>query len=134
MQPPATRLWLVEDNIHNALVVELLLRDLPYPIDYRHLHNGREMREALQAAQPDILLMDLELPGEDGLSLGEWIRSHPEWHEIKIVAITANYDSETVEETRSAGFSGFILKPLRREMFSAQLEQIRLGADCWPFS
>ena len=92
---------------------------------------GHELLEAVDgesgwnmivSERPDFILMDLSLPGIDGLELTRIIRSDPNLRSIPIIALTAHGDSEIERMAREAGCDDFLHKP-------AQVQEIRDAID-----
>jgi CheY-like chemotaxis protein len=66
----------------------------------------------MSTCTPDLILMDVELPGQDGLALARRLKADPATAAIPIVALTAHTMANFGEQARSAGCSGFISKPI----------------------
>jgi CheY-like chemotaxis protein len=75
------------------------------------IHNAEEAIEYLQSNNPDVVVIDLFLPGLDGYRAFEKIRKNDLAREAKIVATTAYYTNDTQQEVLSRGFDGYISKP-----------------------
>lgn len=118
MQP--LRLLLVDDH---ALFREGLIALLSYQDDFTVVGEAEDAESALQQAralQPDIVLMDIELPGEDGITATQQLKM--EMPEVIVVILTVRDDSQTLFEAIKAGAQGYLVKNVRaREM----LEQLR---------
>jgi DNA-binding NarL/FixJ family response regulator len=88
--------------------------------------NGEEAVEQTEAVQPDIILMDVRMPGMDGVQATRLIhRAHPE---IKIVMLTTFPDDSYVEEALQHGAYGYLLKNIKAEELIASLRAISRGA------
>ena len=81
--------------------------------------------------QVDLILLDIQIPGEDGYQVLRQIRATPALAEIKIVAVTANVMTSDLERTQAAGFDGFIGKPLKIKRFPEQIRRILAGEAVW---
>jgi two-component system, cell cycle response regulator DivK len=73
--------------------------------------DGREAIEKTRALQPDLVLMDLSLPGIDGWEATRLLKSAPETRHVLIIALSAHALAADGERARSAGCDGFIAKP-----------------------
>jgi two-component system cell cycle response regulator DivK len=100
----------VEDNERNLKLVRAVLE-----------HAGFEVRAAGSAEdalvdavthRPDLVLMDLQLPGRDGVAGLESLRAHPVTRRVPVVALTAMAMPEDRERVRAAGFDGYWEKPI----------------------
>ena len=73
--------------------------------------DGREGIEKARALQPDLILMDLSLPGIDGWEATRLLKAAPETRQILIIALSAHALATEGERARAAGCDGFIAKP-----------------------
>ena len=73
--------------------------------------DGREAIEKARALQPDLILMDLSLPGIDGWEATRLLKAAPETKQIIIIALSAHALATEGERARAAGCDGFIAKP-----------------------
>lgn len=105
----------VEDNPMNMeLVTELLLTQ-----DHEVLQatSGSELLAQLKERTPDLILMDIQLPGMDGLELTRIIRSDPATKDLPIIALTAHAMKGDEERIIEQGCSGYISKPIETKVF-----------------
>ena len=73
--------------------------------------DGREAIDKARARQPDLILMDLSLPGIDGWEATRMLKADPETNHLLIVALSAHALATEGERARAAGCDGFIAKP-----------------------
>lgn len=105
----------VEDNDLNMKLVRSLL-------EIAHCKgleadNAELGLELLRRHRPDLVLMDIELPGMDGLTAVRIIRNDPEFKDIPILALTAYAMNGDEEKAKKAGFNGYITKPIDLKEF-----------------
>ncbi len=123
MPDPAGRLALiVEDNPDNMLLMKAVLRRAGYRTE--EARTAREVEERLQASLPDVILMDIQLPGEDGLTLTRRLRADARTAEVPIVALTAYAMADDQVRAQDAGCDGYITKPIDTRNFAGQLAAI----------
>jgi two-component system cell cycle response regulator DivK len=79
----------------------------------------------------DLILLDIQLPHEDGYVVLQHIRQHPKLRATKVVAVTANVLPADEQQARAAGFDGFIGKPLDFDRFPQQVLTILGGGEVW---
>lgn len=83
--------------------------------------DAEEALVLIQATKPDLILMDIELPGMDGLALTRRLKESPELRGIPIVAITASAMKGDDAKAFSAGCDGYITKPIDSREFPRQV-------------
>ena len=105
----------VEDNQQNFELVEFLLEDAGYTV--RLARDAAELRSALTDHLPDLVLMDIQLPGVDGITLVEELRADPKTRKLPILAITAHAMRGDRERFLDAGCDGYIPKPIEVATF-----------------
>lgn len=110
------RILLVEDNPMNRRVSQFLLKAQGYIVD--EARDGHEALEMLKARLPDLILMDLQLPGLDGYTATKIIKQDVATKDIPVVALTAYAMSGDAERAREAGCDGYITKPIDPDEFS----------------
>ncbi len=119
--PPTRTLLCVEDNPANLLLVEKLLERRP---DIRLLvaKDGLRGVEMARAARPDIILMDINLPGISGLIALGILAEDPETASIPVIALSANAMPDDIERGLAAGFFRYLTKPIKVDKFMDTLD------------
>src|SRR3954468_4612628 len=112
------RILVVEDNPANMKLATLLLRNAGHtPLCAVDAETGLTLA---RAEQPDLILMDIQLPGMDGLAATALLKADPATASIPIIALTAMAMKEDREKTAAAGCDAYIAKPLRyQELYAA---------------
>jgi len=103
------RILIVEDNPDNMKLFRALLALKGHQVTA--LPSGEGLLESLASSKPDLVLMDVQLPGRDGFELLTEIRASP-FSELRVVALTAHAMSGDREKARAAGFDEYITKPI----------------------
>jgi two-component system cell cycle response regulator DivK len=131
VEPDQACVLVIEDDINNLLVVT----DFLQMMGVKEVHSRLEGWQGLQLAQTltnlDLILLDIQLPNEDGYALLKQIRSIPSLNHIRVVAVTANVLPQDEARAREAGFDGFIGKPLDFDRFPHQIRAILRGDQVW---
>jgi len=100
----------VEDNPLNMELVTDILEAHGYEV--RQAINGKEAVQEVESHLPDLILMDIQLPGLDGLTVTGIIKDNPEAAHVPIIALTAHAMRGDEEKAREAGCDGYISKPI----------------------
>ena len=101
---------IVDDNPMNLKLVRVLLASEGY--DVRTAVDAHEALAILAAFRPLLILMDLQLPGMDGLTLTRRLKADPATRGIVILALTSYAMKGDEEKARSAGCDGYLTKPI----------------------
>jgi two-component system cell cycle response regulator DivK len=110
---------IVDDNRMNVKLIRLLLFNEGYQV--RSAQSAGEALEALCSFLPDAVLMDIQLPGINGLQLTRLMRQDWRTREIPIVAVSANAMRQNIQEAYDAGCDGYITKPIDTRTFVRSL-------------
>jgi two-component system, cell cycle response regulator DivK len=109
----------IEDNLENRTLVKRIL--LYECIEMLETDNAQNAIEIILNDQPDIILMDINMPDMDGYTLTGKIRKIEKIAKIPIIAITANVIKGDREKTINAGCDGYIEKPIDVDKFMDQI-------------
>src|ERR1700682_6042410 len=112
-------LLVVEDKPANQLLVGAVLQDRDY--DVRFASSASEALASIELERPDLILMDIQLPGQDGLTLTRQLKADPRNASIRIVAVTAHAMVGDRELSLEAGCIGHITKPFDTRALSEQV-------------
>jgi len=127
MTEPRRNILVVEDNEANQMLARAVLELEGYAVEVAG--SAAEAFDVLGARQPDLILMDVQLPGEDGLSATRRLKADPATAPIPVVALTAHAMTGDRDLALSAGCAGYIAKPIDTRTFGAQVRQFLLIAD-----
>ncbi|HSS62658.1 MAG TPA: response regulator [Candidatus Limnocylindrales bacterium] len=111
----------VEDNEANQMLVRAVLEIEGYVVAVAG--SADEAIEQLRTDTPDLILMDVQLPGQDGLSLTRELKARPTTAAVPIVALTAHAMHGDRELALQAGCAGYIAKPIDTRTFGAEVRQ-----------
>ena len=119
--PLSGRVLVVEDDRVNQKVIRLLLSKLGVLSEV--VGDGEQAVQRVLAEPWDLVLMDLQMPGMDGLEATRRIRANPTGKTVPIIAITANAMPEDRAACDVAGMNGFVAKPVRQKELRQALER-----------
>ena len=120
----------VDDNALNLKLARLLLGMEGYQV--RTAETAAAAVTVLETFHPRMILMDVQLPGIDGLELTQWLRADPLFDDVIILAVTAFAMAADEQKAKEAGCDGFVTKPLDTrslpELVRAYMDKERRGA------
>jgi two-component system cell cycle response regulator DivK len=120
------KILVVEDNQANMKLALLLLRNVGHSV---LCATDAESGIMLACAErPDLILMDIQLPGMDGLAATALLKQHPATAAIPVIALTAMAMKDDQEKSHIAGCDGYIAKPLRYQELYAAIDSLLLRA------
>jgi PAS domain S-box-containing protein len=120
-EAPLRTLLYVEDNPANLLLVEEIIARRP-GIRFLKATNGISGIEIAHAAKPDVILMDINLPGISGIDALKILSKSPDTAHIPVVALSANAMPHDIEKGLEAGFLRYLTKPIKIHEFMAALD------------
>ena len=106
----------VEDKDLNRKIVRIVLKSKGYSV--LEATNAEEALEILQAQIPDLILMDIALPGMSGEELTRQIKGTPQWRHLPIIALTAHAMKGDREQFLKAGCDDYISKPINTRLLA----------------
>jgi two-component system cell cycle response regulator DivK len=111
---------IVDDNPVNLKLIRILLAGEGY--DVRTAGDAEEATRVLQEQRPHMILMDIQLPGIDGLELTRRLKSDPATRDITILGLTAYAMKGDEEKILAAGCDGYIAKPIDTRTLPAVIQ------------
>jgi two-component system sensor histidine kinase/response regulator len=118
----------VEDNADNRLLLQAILDGLYEVVEYE---NGVDALAGLAASLPDLVLLDISLPGMDGNEILARIRADEQLRRLPVIALTAHAMAGDREKYLTAGFNDYITKPIVDEslLLNAMEKWIAAGRE-----
>jgi two-component system, cell cycle response regulator DivK len=121
---------LIEDNEANSLLATAVLEQEGFHVEVAG--SAAEAKRLLRAVIPAVILMDVQLPGEDGLTYTRELQASRATSRIPIIALTAHAMAGDRERALKAGCAGYLSKPIDTRTFAAQLRKVLDGRHCFP--
>ena len=123
------KIMIVEDNLRNMRLIEMTLRAKDYTL--LKATNGEEALDMATRERPDLILMDIRLPGMDGLEVTRRLRETPAFSHTPIIGLTAHAMKGDKEKVIESGCNAYLAKPINtRElpgMIAEMLSQRQKG-------
>jgi len=110
---------IIDDNAMNVELVSFLLSAAAMQVE--SAADATEATARIAARHPDLILMDIQLPGIDGIELTRRLKADPATRHIAILALTAYAMKGDEERMRAAGCDGYIAKPIDVATFASQV-------------
>lgn len=89
--------------------------------------SGQQLLESLKTKQPNILLLDIKMPGLSGICIAQILQK--DYPDIKVVMLSANMDKESIDDSVKAGCKGYLSKDIGEEEFFEALQKIKAGEN-----
>jgi CheY-like chemotaxis protein len=124
---PGRRILIVDDNRDAATSLAMLLALSGNRIETAY--DGPSAIDAASRFQPDVVLLDIGLPGLDGYEVARRMRTAPWGKQVRLVAVTGWGQAEDRERSRNAGFDAHLLKPVDHEALLKLLGEIGAPTD-----
>ena len=118
------KILIVEDSPDNMNLFRTILRLKGHEV--LGLAGGEGLLAAIADGSPDLILMDIQLPGRDGFALLREIRESPH-SAVRVIALTAHAMSGDRERALDAGFDGYLTKPIDIRSFPDQVQRALRG-------
>ena len=115
------KILLVEDNAVNRRLAGFLLRSQGYQVS--EATSAQEAFEMLKIDSPNLIVMDIQLPGMDGLEITKTLKQDPATANIPVIAVTSYAMKGDREKALAAGCSGYVTKPIDKTIFLAEISQ-----------
>lgn len=119
-----SNILIVEDSPDNMKLFRALLTLRGHQV--AEMWSGEGLLEKIEAVGPELVLMDIQLPGKDGFALLEEIRGSAH-RGLRVVALTAHAMAGDRERALAAGFDGYITKPIDVRGFPEQIARVLAG-------
>ena len=121
----STRLLIVEDNPDNTKLIEWMLEDAGY--QYECVETGEDALAVIERRTFELVLMDISLPGIDGMETTRRMRRNEKTAHIPIIAVTAHAVKGEMETILSSGVSRLIIKPIDESLLLSTIKNLLSG-------
>ncbi|HEY9809813.1 MAG TPA: response regulator [Halomicronema sp.] len=109
-QTHQSKVMIVDDDIHVLSAFQTLLK--PWGFKLTTLDDPTQFWDKLEACSPELLVLDVEMPGVSGIELCQVVRNDPHWAGIPILFLTAHTDVNTVHQVFACGGDDYVTKPV----------------------
>jgi CheY-like chemotaxis protein len=112
-----------DDNVDLADTQVMLLEDAGCTA--QACYGGVEALRRVESTRPDVLLLDIAMPGMDGLEVCRTLRATPAWNRLRIIGQTGHGDREMLRRAAMSGFDRLLVKPVDYTELLAMLEDVK---------
>jgi two-component system cell cycle response regulator DivK len=116
------RILVIEDSPVNMALTVAILQNAGHAV--LQADGAASGLEVAREQQPDLVLMDLQLPDIDGLTATRMLKADPQTASLPVIAVTAFAMKGDEDHTRSAGCDGYVTKPIRYKEFLAEVDAV----------
>jgi DNA-binding response OmpR family regulator len=117
----ADTILIVDDDPDSLDIVRTFLESKGY--DVHTARDGRDGLAKVDEVEPDLVLLDVMMPGMDGWEVARVIKNHPEHGAIRVVMLTARSGFSDKQEGLRAGADDYIVKPIRLDELATRVEK-----------
>lgn len=121
------RILYIEDNEQNLYLITFILEARGFQV--LSARSGEEGIGMAAAVHPDLILLDIQLPGMDGYEIAQRLRANPDLARTPLVAVTSYAMVGDREKALDSGCNGYIEKPINPDTFVGQIERFLPGGD-----
>ena len=118
----APRVLIVDDNAMNVAIAQVVLQADSFEVECAG--GAAEALQKVNVFRPELILMDIQMPGMDGLELTQLLKASPATQGIVVVAFTAFAMRGDEAKMRSAGCDGYLSKPIDVKHFAQQVRAL----------
>lgn len=125
----------IEDNVDNLKVLQMMIKRLRPGDTILSARTAEEGIEIATRMQPDLILMDINLPGLNGYEALEVLRNTFSVRHIPVLALTAYAMQENIRQGMQAGFDAYITKPVNMQelgnsiaLFLPEVDRVQIGS------
>jgi len=116
------KVLIVDDNRASRDLIRAILK--PVRCDVIEASHGQQGLDLLREEHPDLVLLDIDMPGLDGLAVVRIIRQDAAFADLPVVAVTAFAMDGDRQKAMTAGFTAYVTKPVRAAVLRQQVKQL----------
>ena len=116
------KILVVDDNAVSRELLRYVLK--PLGLEIVEAASGLEALERIAEVHPDLVLLDLDMPGLDGYGVLREMGRKPEWADLRVVAVTAYAMQTDRDKAIAAGFDGYVTKPINAAQVRRYVEDL----------
>lgn len=119
-----TQILVVDDSLIMRNIVKNTFAEMKVPFQCVEAENGRQALKSLESNKIDIVFLDWNMPGMDGIDFLKVVRAMPQYNKLPIIMVTSESGKFSVIEALQSGATDYIVKPVREKVFREKLKDI----------
>lgn len=116
----AGKVLIADDEPNIVLSLEFLMQQAGFEV--RTVSDGEAALKAIASDVPDLILLDVMMPGKDGYEVCETVRANPEWSRVRIIMLTARGRDIEREKGMALGADDYVIKPFATQELVAKVQ------------
>lgn len=116
------KILIADDEPGIVVPLQFLMEQGGYEVHIAY--DGRQAMEIIRGVKPDLILLDIMLPGLDGFEICRMVREHPELQSIRIIMVTAMGREVNVQKGLALGADAYIVKPFSNRQIVEKVEEL----------
>ncbi len=113
--------WSIDDDAEMGYIIRLMLKAMGCEAR-SFLHPREAVHLMMRGAMPDLIVLDMNMPGVTGLDVLEFIRGRKRWDHIPIIILSVESTDEMVEQAMKLGADGYVFKPMTMDELEEVIE------------
>lgn len=113
--------WSIDDDAEMGYIIRLMLKAMGFEAR-SFLHPRKAVQLMMHGAMPDLIVLDMNMPGVTGVDVLEFIRARDRWDHIPIIILSVESADEMVERAMSLGADGYVFKPMTMDELEEAIE------------
>lgn len=114
--------WTIDDDVEMGLIIRLMLKTMGFEAR-SFLHPREAVQAMLEDNVPDLIVLDMNMPGVTGIDVLEFIRGRDQWNHIPIIILSVESADEMVARALSLGADGYVIKPMTMDELEEAIEK-----------
>lgn len=114
--------WSIDDDPEMGYIIRLMLKAMGFEVR-SFLHPREAVQIMVKGGAPDLIVLDMNMPGVTGIDVTEFIRSRDRWNHIPIVILSVESADEMVERAITMGADGYVFKPMTMDELEEAIEK-----------
>ena len=120
------KIWIVDDDEEMTRAIQLMLKLIECEAT-GYLNARSAARALLAGSQPDLMILDINMPEVSGLDLLEFIRRRTEWKDLPVIMLSTEAADVTVDRAMQLGADGYVMKPVTIEELEKAMQSAFKG-------